>query len=105
MRRGQVQSQTVDKTSAGASGRRIRRERTQTMTTALRHVAALAISVTVGLGAVAASAEEKPGFIRVTPSEIRWITIPGGLGAKYAVVLGDPTKPGLSVVRAIVPPP
>eukprot|EP01037_Dinobryon_pediforme_P017708 gene17708-17922_t len=74
------------------------------MTTALRHVAALAISVTVGLGAVAASAEDKPGFIRVTPSEIRWITIPGGLGAKYAVVLGDPTKPGLYVVRAIFPP-
>jgi len=74
------------------------------MTTALRHAAALAISLTVGLGAVAASAEDKPGFIRVTPSEIRWIPIPGGLGAKFAVLLGDPNKPAPYVIRVMFPP-
>ena len=74
------------------------------MTPALRLTAALALGLTVGLGAVAASAEEKPGFIRITPSEIRWIPIPGGLGAKFAVVLGDPSKPGPYVIRAMFPP-
>ena len=74
------------------------------MTPALRHVAALTISVTVGLGAVAAAAEVKPGFIRVTPSEIRWIPIPGGQGAKFAAVLGDPSKPGPYVIRVMFPP-
>ena len=74
------------------------------MPIAFRPVAALAISLTVGLAASAASAEDKPGFIRLTPSEIRWIPIPGGQGAKFAVLLGDPSKPVPYVIRVMFPP-
>jgi len=75
------------------------------MPPSFRPAAVLALLVTGGLWAgVAALAQDKPGFVRITPSEIHWTAIPGGLGAKYAVVLGDPTKPGLYVVRAIFPP-
>jgi quercetin dioxygenase-like cupin family protein len=52
----------------------------------------------------ASAAEDAPRFVRITPSEVHWTDIPGGMGAKYAVVLGDPSKPGLYVVRAIFPP-
>lgn len=74
------------------------------MTTAVSHVAALTISLAVGFSAIPASAEDKPGFIRVTPSEIRWIPIPGGQGAKFAVLLGDPNRPVPYVIRVMFPP-
>ena len=62
-------------------------------------------AATAGLAAAsAAGAQAAPPFVRVTPEEVRWTDIPGGLGARYAVVLGDPTKPGLYVVRATFPP-
>ena len=54
-----------------------------------------------GLFAVTASADkDKAGFVRVTPEEVKWTDRPGFDGVKFAVVQGDPTKPGVYVVRA-----
>jgi len=54
--------------------------------------------------APAAPAPAAPTFVRITPSQLHWIEIPGGLGARFAVVLGDPGKPGPYVIRASFPP-
>ncbi|HEY6177043.1 MAG TPA: cupin domain-containing protein [Kofleriaceae bacterium] len=53
------------------------------------------------LFAVTASADkDKAGFVRVTPEEVKWTERPGYDGVKFAVVQGDPSKPGVYVVRA-----
>ncbi len=44
------------------------------------------------------------GFERVPASAIVWKDIPDGRGVQFAVVSGDPSKPGLYVVRAKFPP-
>ena len=49
-------------------------------------------------------AADAAGFIRVTPAQVRWVEAPGGHGAKFATVLGDPGKPGLYVIRGQFPP-
>ena len=57
--------------------------------------------VSLVLVTVTASAEkDKPGFVRVTPEDVKWADRPGYDGVKFAVVQGDPTKPGIYVVRA-----
>jgi hypothetical protein len=43
-------------------------------------------------------------FTVITPAEIRWQDIPGGLGAQKAVIAGDPDKPGPYIVRVRFPP-
>jgi len=43
------------------------------------------------------------GFIRLAPDELQWKTV-GDNGVKSAVLFGDPSKPGLYVVRNIFPP-
>jgi quercetin dioxygenase-like cupin family protein len=51
--------------------------------------------------AVRAGADkDKPAFVRVTPDTVAWTDRPGYDGVKFAVVHGDPTKPGIYVVRA-----
>jgi len=47
---------------------------------------------------------DSPDFVRITPADVHWQDIPGGHGAQQAVVLGDPDKPGIYVVRAKFPP-
>jgi len=70
-----------------------------------RWVAGLAVGgMVAGLTAPAGRAQDAPAFVRVTPSQLHWVDIPGGLGARYAVVLGDPSKPGPYVIRASFPP-
>jgi len=50
------------------------------------------------------SAESPPmEFEIVAPNELDWTPIPGGLGAAYAVVRGDPTKAGTYVIRVRFP--
>ena len=48
--------------------------------------------------------QDAQGFVRVTPEEIRWIAVEGGLGAQTAVLEGDPAKPGIYVIRMKFPP-
>src|SRR5262245_13061805 len=43
------------------------------------------------------------GFVGVVPSEIEWVAAPGEPGFARAVLLGDPGKPGLYVVRVRLP--
>jgi len=50
------------------------------------------------------AAETPKDFVRVAPSDLVWTPAPGGHGAKFTVVLGDPAKPGLYVIRAYFPP-
>lgn len=42
-------------------------------------------------------------FEIVAPDDLVWVPIPGGLGAAYAVVRGDPTKAGTYVIRVRFP--
>jgi quercetin dioxygenase-like cupin family protein len=66
------------------------------------------VTLMVGaLGALcgrSADVAQDPGFVRITPAEMRWRDIPDGHGAQEAVLLGDPDKPGLYVVLVKFPP-
>src|SRR5437660_10375854 len=44
------------------------------------------------------------GFVRIAPAQMNWVSAPGGHGAQFATVMGDPSKPGLYVMRAKFPP-
>ena len=60
-----------------------------------------ALAATLALFAVSANADkDKAGFVRVTPEEVKWTDRPGYDGVKFAVVQGDPSKPGIYVIRA-----
>ena len=52
-----------------------------------------------------ASAEtDAKGFEQVQPDQLNWKLVPGGHGLMMAIVSGDPSKPGIYVVRAKFPP-
>lgn len=50
------------------------------------------------------AADAPTSFVRIKPADITWTPAPGGHGAKFAVLLGDPSKPGIYVMRAYFPP-
>lgn len=55
--------------------------------------------------AVASSiAKDNPGFVRITPADIHWQEVPNGHGVQQAILLGDPEKTGLYVIRVKFPP-
>lgn len=56
------------------------------------------------IGIAAAGATSSADFLRSTPEEAKWVTLPGGAGVQQAVVYGDPTKEGLYIVRNRFPP-
>ncbi len=64
--------------------------------------------VVVAVGALcggsAGVAKEEAAFVRITPAEVRWQDIPDSHGVQQAILLGDPEKPGIYVVRAKFPP-
>jgi len=53
---------------------------------------------------VAMADTDAKGFERVTPEQVVWKDVPNGLGVKMAVISGDPSKPGIYVVRVNFPP-
>jgi hypothetical protein len=59
-----------------------------------------ALVATVALAGKAGAEKDKAGFVRVTPEEVKWTDQPGYDGVKFAVVQGDPSKPGIYVIRA-----
>jgi hypothetical protein len=61
--------------------------------------AALAAAVVL-LTVNARADKDKAGFVRTTPDEVKWMDRPGYDGVKFAVIAGDPSKPGLYVIRA-----
>lgn len=54
-------------------------------------------------GAGARGETEANGFVRITPDQIHWQS-PFGVGASTAVIQGDPSKPGIYVIRVKFPP-
>jgi hypothetical protein len=73
----------------------------------LAFLAAATAAATLVPEAVAAPtipAEGTQGFVRVPASELEWVEWPGSHGAKSAVVLGDPSKPGVYIIRQKFPP-
>jgi quercetin dioxygenase-like cupin family protein len=42
--------------------------------------------------------------VRITPEQVQWVTEPNALGFQRAVIEGDPSKPGVYVVRVKFPP-
>lgn len=69
----------------------------------IRMVAGLIVASAVS-AVVAATSQDSSGFVRITPAEIHWQDIPNAHGAQQAVLLGDPAKPGMYVVRVKFPP-
>jgi quercetin dioxygenase-like cupin family protein len=66
-------------------------------------VAALALGLAAT--AIPGSAEtDAKGFVRLTPEQADWKDVPNGHGVQMAVVSGDPSKPGLYVIRVRFPP-
>lgn len=76
-------------------------------------VAGLAACVmTIGSWMAVAMAQNQAGtdgteFLRITPDTVKWVDYPGDgaqFGIKEAFIYGDPTKPGLYVIRLKFPP-
>jgi Cupin len=69
---------------------------------AVRAVAGLMMAGVTGVGAVAP--QESSEFVRISPAQIQWQDIPNAHGAQQAILLGDPAKAGLYVIRVKFPP-
>lgn len=54
-------------------------------------------------GTRAHAADDGPHFIRVTPEQVQWHTDADGSGVQRAVISGDPSQPGLYVIRVRFP--
>ncbi len=48
--------------------------------------------------------QETGGFVRTQPENMKFVDLEGGLGAQQAILEGDPSKPGLYVIRMKFPP-
>jgi hypothetical protein len=60
-----------------------------------------AVAAALALVTVNASADKaKAGFVRVTPEDVTWNNRPGYDGVQFATIQGDPSKPGIYVIRA-----
>jgi quercetin dioxygenase-like cupin family protein len=59
--------------------------------------------LSVAGGAVVSRAAQQGEFLRVDPAEVRYKS-PFGVGPESAVIFGDPSKPGLYVIRNRFPP-
>jgi quercetin dioxygenase-like cupin family protein len=59
-----------------------------------------------GVLAIAASgiAGDSPNFVRITPADLAWRDVADGHGVQQATLLGDPSKPGIYVIRVRFPP-
>jgi quercetin dioxygenase-like cupin family protein len=68
----------------------------------VRVVAALLMAGVAGVGA--SGLQENSEFVRITPAQIHWQDVPNAHGAQQAILLGDPEKPGLYVIRVKFPP-
>ena len=69
---------------------------------------AIIVLVCVALAAVGLmtgrAQKRDPEFVRITPEEVKWVEEPNALGFQRAVIEGDPSKPGIYVVRVKFPP-
>jgi quercetin dioxygenase-like cupin family protein len=73
----------------------------------IRFATAAAVIGLLGLAVASLSVlgqRDGQGFVRITPEQVRWMDEPNALGFQRAVIEGDPTKPGIYVVRVKFPP-
>jgi hypothetical protein len=49
-------------------------------------------------------AKDSPDFVRIAPLDLNWHDVPNGHGVQQAILLGDPNKPGMYVIRVKFPP-
>lgn len=56
------------------------------------------------MGPWASGDKDAQGFVRITPEEVQWKSAPDLKGMETAVIEGDPSKPGLYVIRVKFPP-
>jgi hypothetical protein len=72
-----------------------------------KHIRAFA-SFWIVMGVVTAAttgiAKDNTDFVRITPADIQWHDVPNGHGVRQAILLGDPAKPGMYVIRVRFPP-
>jgi quercetin dioxygenase-like cupin family protein len=54
--------------------------------------------------AMSGVAKDSPDFVRITPSQLVWRDVPDGHGVQQATVFGDPSKPGIYMIRVKFPP-
>jgi quercetin dioxygenase-like cupin family protein len=76
------------------------------LTAAVAGIIAVAGGVALAADAVNAGPDGKE-FVRTTPETVHWVDYPGDgaqFGIKEAFLLGDPTKPGLYIIRLKFPP-
>jgi quercetin dioxygenase-like cupin family protein len=73
--------------------------------TSIRRIVAGSLLLAAVLGpATLLRADTDDGFIRIQPEDVVWKEAPGYNGVKMAVIAGDPSKPGVYVVRVKFPP-
>jgi quercetin dioxygenase-like cupin family protein len=65
---------------------------------------ALAVMAGVFTSVGAATPQKSSDFVRITPSQMHWQDVPDGHGTQQAILLGDPAKPGMYVIRVKFPP-
>ncbi len=54
------------------------------------------------IGPSAQGLQDQQGFVRITPEQVNWVNDTDGV--QRATISGDPTKPGIYVVRVKFPP-
>ena len=65
---------------------------------------ACCVMLTAVVAAVSSVAKDTPEFVRITPADLHWQDVAGGRGVQQATLLGDPSKPGIYVIRVKFPP-
>jgi quercetin dioxygenase-like cupin family protein len=70
----------------------------------IRAIASFCIVMGAVTVAVTGVAKDSPDFVRITPADIHWHDVPDGHGVQQAILLGDPAKPGIYVIRVRFPP-
>ena len=69
-----------------------------------RAFAACFAAMTVLVLGASGIAKDTRDFVRIAPSDLKWHDVPDGHGVQQAVLLGDPNKPGMYVIRVKFPP-
>jgi len=64
----------------------------------------IAIFIALGGLALAVPVLQQKQVVRITPEQVKWVRDTDGSGVERATIDGDPTKPGLYVIRVKFPP-
>jgi len=70
----------------------------------IRVCACCIVAAGTAVGGSAGGAKNGPGFVRITPADIEWRDVPDSPGVQQAILLGDPDRSGMYVIRVRFPP-